>query len=278
MSCAKKDRGSSPFADAPPEVREIMEKLARGETPPEPSPEVTKWMEKQAGAASSAGSPDFAPLLTCLAKSDFGAAHAWLHPKLAEAWPEERFTSDVASVRNGIGEAWSPERTGWFTRASAQGPVHSVGYSLVRERWGDYTLELVARKIEGEHRVVQWTMTMPGGGTDKGLAAARSVARTFLDKIRSRQDTSAFAMMTSQLRGQVNAALLNQIRQMFWSKAEGPLAFSGASQRKLINGQWYVSVIAYPSDLPASHIEMLLLARDTDTLVASIGFKAKARP
>lgn len=277
-SCAKKNTGSSPLADAPPEVKEAMEKLARGETPTEPSPEVLEWMEQQAGKASSGGSPDFAPLLTCLGTSDLGAAHAWLHPKVAEAWPEEQFTRDVATVRDSIGEAWSPEKTGWFTSATAQGPVYSAGYDLVKKRWGDFTLELVARTTEGRHRVVRWTMTMPSGGTDKSTASARKTAETFLGKIRDQQVDSALAMMTAQLRGQVNPALLNQIRRMFWSKAEGPLAFTEESQRKLINGQWYLSVVAYPSDLPASHIEVLLLTTETDTKVASIGFKAKVRP
>ena len=78
-----------------------------------------------------------------------------LHPKLREAWSNERFVKDWDGIREQLAEKWQIEVTNTFSGNSEQGPYDQVTYSLSSDFGTLSSVDLASIKIDGKDNIVQ---------------------------------------------------------------------------------------------------------------------------
>ena len=219
---------------------------------------------------------DLQPLLKELKDEDYGAAYQRLDERLRAAWSAEAFAKDVAQIRRAIGnDAWAPKSIGFMNSNSPKGPVCSCSFRLTKHWESRHILEIVSLDSGKGFRIVQWSMSAPVDSDDEGLKRAQVAASGFLSALRDEQYDKALNIMTSQCRVQVSKSMLTRVRGLFWPPGEKDVAFTKASTRKLVDGKWYYSVVAFPKGKEMNFLEVMLDTGGPRPEVASLKFKAK---
>ncbi|MCA9118235.1 MAG: hypothetical protein KDA79_24355, partial [Planctomycetaceae bacterium] len=205
---------------------------------------------------------------------DFSAAWEMLSPELQAAWPLEQFRQDWESVRNQVGERWSPVPSGWSVGASPAGPVERGNFWLDKNLRNIPAVELDFQQLETGPQLVQVQLRAAWPG--RFPAAEHSAALVFARLIAREQLKEAAAMIAPSGRRPNTEATLQAAAGLVSSCLDNEAARQ--EYRYLNSGRWYSAVRLSPPAEPIAAFEFILEEQNGKVQIADLLLRTTASP
>ncbi len=81
--------------------------------------------------------------------------------------------------------------------------------------------------------------------------------------------------MIPEVRKRINENVLVPIRNIFWAGTSGEVRFTKVSLKKLINGNVYYSITAFPKGKEMNFLEVVLFHKGKSMQIVMFSFKGK---
>jgi hypothetical protein len=213
-------------------------------------------------------SSSLAVFMNELSDKNYEKAIALLHPKLKDAWTEEKFEKDWRGIRNQLSTEWGPEATGTFSGNSTQGPYEQATYRLSKDWRSLSSIDLVSMKIDGQESIVRIHLRIPY--KDHPPDSVIEITNLLTNLIFNEKYSEAEEFMTQNCKKQFPEETIKQIRPVLGSDES---KIEKNFYRFFANAIWYDAARLNQADNGFSFLELILTSENNKSKLASLSFR-----
>jgi len=213
-----------------------------------------------------------ATFVNAISSGDHELAFSLLHPKVAEAWTQERFAQDWGDIRNQLSDNWKPEATSSVTGQSPNGQYEQATYGL-DSRWRSISsVDLVSMQVDGQPKIVRICIRIPHPASPPEPVHERTEA--FITAVLREDYGAAHNMLTPSGRKRFPQAILPRLRPILGDSLENTTA---AHYRICAESMWADAVLLTSKNDPATHLELVMTSGPAGTQIDFMAFKSRLR-
>jgi len=213
-----------------------------------------------------------ADFIKAISADEYNRAFGLLHPKLSQAWTQERFGQDWQDIKKQISDRWKPEPTGSMSGQSPQGPYEQAAYQLDSNWRSVSSLEVTSMPVDGQTKIVNIVIRVPH--LSEPPDAVQALVKEFVNAMVAKDFNSVSGMFSASSKAKYSPDILRQLSPILGDSAD---ATSQTHYRICANTVWYDAVRLIPVNDPATFLE-LVASTDADSAeILALSFKGRMK-
>jgi len=219
---------------------------------------------------------DLSPFIRAIELREFDKAHGFLSKQLKSAWTKEKFSQNLSSFRDEIGDKWNVEQKGFMNNFSpTHGPLCNATYHLTDDWVNPFSTQILAHKTEQGFEIMQ--LYISGPSSDKELFdASKKMGFRMLSAIEKLDIAAVKEMLLPSVSQQVSQEVLQQIKSIFYADSGAEVLFDDQFDKGYLDGKKVFRIVAYPKGRETTHLQIELSQEPVDGMkIASFYFKGK---